>query len=176
MSNSELIALVSVIVSPVSVLVAVWLTSRLAARQKAEEAARAMRAAALEGFSRFASLVLDSHPELVVTGSIREYSSPEAAVAGLYTRWLSVREPLVLLGFAHPSESVRRLALRVQALLELSLRQTEDAVRADGDVSGARRTYDKCDEASFRLGQLLAGNSGDQGEWVTVTSILTPLE
>lgn len=62
---------------------------------------------------------LDAEPTLVATGSIRDYNSPEAAVAGPYARRVQVREPLVLLACAHPSEEVRRLALNAQARLEL---------------------------------------------------------
>jgi len=173
-TSSDLIALVSVVVSPTSVLVAVWLTSLFAARQKSADAAEATRAEALAGFAHFAALGLDAEPTLVASGSIREYSSPEGAVAGLCARWVAAREPLVQLGFAHPSKQVRGLALSVQALLELTLRQTEDAIKTNGDLSTARITYGTCIQDLGRLGQLLTENEGERAGDVSVTSRLKP--
>ncbi|MGZ4325854.1 MAG: hypothetical protein ACXVH3_26840 [Solirubrobacteraceae bacterium] len=102
------------------------------------------------------ALLLDAEPSLVVTNELREYSTPEAAVKGLIERWLSLREPLVLLWITHPVAEVRQAALMFQAEVELCLRHTADAAKSDGDITRARESYAKAAERARELGKLLS--------------------
>jgi hypothetical protein len=156
-NSSDVIALVSVVVSPASALIAVWLTQRATAEQKAAERAATGRAEALNGLARFASVAIDADPRLVANGDLREYASPDAAISGLYARWVAAREALVLLRFSHPSQEVQDLAQDAQAELEIALRKTEDAIKNHGDLSAARKAWQGCLDKLGRLGPLLSG-------------------
>lgn len=162
MDGSTAIALLSVIVSPLAALTAVWLTARLAANVRRSEAAAQERREALDAIAGLMSIVIDADPNLVVSGDLREYNSPEQAVEGLYERWRKAREPLVLLSLAYPTEQGRHLAFDAQAKLEMALRLTDDAVRAgDGaDLSRARAALGECGADLQRLAQMVSALGG----------------
>lgn len=102
------------------------------------------------------AVYVDAEPTLIYTGSLREYTSPQDAIAGLYKRWLIVREPMLLLSVSHPSAEVQTLAFHGQAQLEMVLRLTDDAIKSKGSLDQARRIYDECGEKLTRLGKLLS--------------------
>jgi hypothetical protein len=155
MSPANLIALVSVITSPLAALAGVWLAARLSSKSRDEERQDRARKDAFAGLSPFAALVVDANPDLLLRNKLREYSSPEEAVSGLYRRWLVAREPLVLLWVSHPSERVRDLAFSVQAELELLLRQMEK----HSDMNSLRERYDETARKLTELGQSLFSSS-----------------
>jgi hypothetical protein len=130
-TSSTLIALIAAVISPASALLGVWLAARLTRQARLDDQQDRARQEALAGLSPFAALAVDSNPDLVMGGQLREYTSPAEAVSGLYQRWLAIREPLILLWVSHPSAQVRQLAFDVQAELELLLRMTELEIRHD---------------------------------------------
>jgi hypothetical protein len=71
------------------------------------------------------ALLLDSTPQLVLSGDLREYRDPASAVEGLYARWLKVREPLLVV-LAHSSDEVRDMGIELQAEAEMVLRKLAD--------------------------------------------------
>jgi hypothetical protein len=156
MSQANLIALVAVIISPAAALAGVWLTARLSRQARSEEQQDRARQDALAGLSSFAALVVDANPDLVLRNQLREYSSPQEAVSGLYQRWLAAREPLILLWVSHPSERVRELAFSVQAELEMLLRVME---RGDG-TGLLQDKYAKLGLMLLELGQSLSPLDG----------------
>ncbi|MBV8863062.1 MAG: hypothetical protein JO082_15240 [Mycobacterium sp.] len=159
MDGSQVVALASVIVSPAGALAGVWLTSSLTARQRRRDQQDKYRDNALHGLARFMSLAIDANPSMVLSGDLREYTSPEDAIAGLYERWKVAREPLVLLAYSHPSDEVRRLAFDVQAGLELVLRRTDDLIKSNPDaemrLGGPQTEYERFGDKARMLGALL---------------------
>ena len=156
MEASEWIALVAVFVSPAAALAGAYVNSHLASRNRRAESADAARSEALQGVARMHSLLLDAVPSLVLTNDLREYASPDAAVRGLYGRWLELREPLVLLSLTHPSPEVREAAFAFQAEVEMSLRTTSDAASNEAERDHAEEMYRRAGETALRLGQLLS--------------------
>jgi hypothetical protein len=102
------------------------------------------------------SLLLDAAPSLVLNNELREYSNADAAIKGLYERWLGLREPLVLLSVTHPSHEVRDAAFVFQAEVEMSLRRTADAAKPGAPRRLADDAYHRAGIAATRLGQLLS--------------------
>jgi hypothetical protein len=141
MDAAVVIALVTVVVSPASALVAVWLTSRLGAEKDRRAQQNTFRTEALSAVSSFMGLVVDSAPGMVTRGDLREYASPQEAVSGLYERWKVAREPMVLLSLSHPSDAVRTLAFRVQEYEELVLRNIDSAVKAGRTMNDPDRQH-----------------------------------
>ncbi|MER5305768.1 hypothetical protein ABT039_40745 [Streptomyces lasiicapitis] len=164
MSASEVIALVAVVLSPVSALAGVWLSARLSERGRHEAQQEHVRQEAMTGLGTFAALAVDANPTLVATGQLKEYGSPRDAVKGLYERWLTAREPLMLLWVSHPSAEVRDLAFSTQAQLEMVLRRTEETLERPAELP--RASYDRALADMTALGQLISpkpvgrGNTG----------------
>ena len=156
MKSSDWIALVAVFVAPVAALAGAYVNSLLAARNRQTESAERALADALEGVARMRTLLLDAVPSLIIANDLREYSSPDEAVRGLYSRWLTLREPLVLLSLTHPSEEVRDMALEFQAEVEMSLRMTADATKPGVGGDPADEAYRRACNTAGRLGQLLS--------------------
>jgi hypothetical protein len=162
--QSETVSIVSVIVSPIAALVGAWLNSHLAQRQRRRDQQDTYRENALQGLASFMSLVLDANPSLILNGDLREYPTPIDAINGLYERWKSAREPLVLLTFSHPSDQVRKLAFTLQAELEMVLRNTDDALKSKSASSGSlQEAYIKCFNDGDVLGRLLETSAGSRG-------------
>jgi hypothetical protein len=159
--QSETVSIVSVIVSPIAALMGAWLNSHLAQRQRRRDQQDTYRENALQGLASFMSLVLDANPSLILNGDLREYPTPIDAINGLYERWKSAREPLVLLTFSHPSERVRRLAFTLQAELEMVLRNTDDVLKSKSAPSGSlQEGSNKCVKDGNELGRLLETAAG----------------
>jgi hypothetical protein len=171
MSQANLIALIAVIISPAAALAGVWLSARLTRQARIEEQQDRARQDALAGLSPFAALVVDANPDLVLHGQLREYSSPQEAVPGLYQRWLAAREPLILLWVSHPSDRVRELAFSVQAELEMLLRLMEH-----GDHTGLLQDkYAELGSKVLELGQSLSPLAGHSQAVPGPTSAHAPL-
>jgi hypothetical protein len=159
------IALTAVVIGPIAALAGAWVNHTLSQRSRlAEESARS-RTAALESVGRMRTLLLDAEPSLVLSGELREFETPEQAVAALYRRWLSAREPLVLLSVTHPVERVQELALTLQAEAEILLRGLHDATRQISEDSQYKRRQEPDDlrhryaaavHTSVALGALLS--------------------
>lgn len=141
MSAAEVTALVSLALSPIAALSGVWLTSHLAAQRVARDRNEQARGEAMAALGRFTAVAVDANPALIRANDLREFSTPDEAVAGLYERWGHVREPLMVLSISHPEADVRRLAFDVQAELELCLRQTSDAMSSDEHTTAAEASY-----------------------------------
>ena len=154
MQPSEWIALVAVVVGPAAALAGVWVQTRLAERTQDRVREATAQADALTAVARMQALILDAQPTLILNNELGEYSSPEDAIAGLYERWLTLREPLVLLAITHPQRDVRMAALDLQASVEMLLRDARLSVHGND----ARRVveYDDVLDAGVRLGQLLS--------------------
>jgi hypothetical protein len=171
MSQGNLIAFLAVIISPAAALAGVWLSARLSRQARIEEQQDRARQDALAGLSPFAALVVDANPDLVLHGQLREYSSPQEAVSGLYQRWLAAREPLILLWVSHPSDRVRELAFSVQAELEMLLRLMEH-----GNHTGlSRDKYAELGSKVLELGQSLSPLVGHGQTAPDPTSARAPL-
>jgi hypothetical protein len=158
---STLIALISAVISPASALSGIWLASRLTRQTRRDDQEDRARQEALASLGPFAALVVDANPALVLSGALREYDSPAEAISGLYRRWLSVREPLILLWVSHPSPLVRTLAFDVQAELEIVLRTAENATRDENTAAASSRValrsaYDGLATKVATLGRLLS--------------------
>jgi hypothetical protein len=162
MSGSEVIALVSLIVSPTAALVAVWLTSRLTAQQRQREREDAARGEALAALGRFMTVVVDAAPSSVVHGQTRANMSPQDFLERLFYRWEEVREPLVLMSVAHPSPEVQKLAFYAQTQLEIVLERIDEALKPGGSIREASDAYEHLAEIVHDLGQHLAPNEGGQ--------------
>ncbi|MET8681724.1 hypothetical protein ABZW18_30110 [Streptomyces sp. NPDC004647] len=130
------------------------MSARLSERGRLSAQREHARKEALTGLGTFAALVVDANPALIATGELREYGSPSEAVTGLYERWLTAREPLMLLWVSHPSPEVRDLAFSVQAQLELVLRRTAKALERQAELPGA--SYNKVLVDMTALGQSLS--------------------
>jgi hypothetical protein len=155
-SPPNLIALIAVVVSPASALAGVWLSARLSRRARLDEQQDHARQEALAGLGAFAALAVDANPQLVLAGQLREYASPAEAASGLHTRWLTAREPLMIVWMSHPSPQVRELAFTVQANLEMVLRITEKAAARDAaSMSPLTSAYDQLLKDMEALGRLL---------------------
>jgi hypothetical protein len=162
--QSETVSIVSVIVSPIAALMGAWLNSHLAQRQRRRDQQDTYRDNALQGLARFMSLALDANPSLILKGDLREYPTPIDAINGLYERWKSAREPLVLLTFSHPSRQVRSLAFNLQAKLEMVLRNTDDVLKSKSASSDSlQEAYDKCVKDGVELGRLVETSAGSRG-------------
>lgn len=118
-----------------AVLAGAWLNAYLASRARAAEQLERRRADAAAAIGPMVSLLLDAEPTLVLSGELREYTDPQAAVKGLYDRWLRAREPL-LVAFAQPSPEVRDMGVQLQAEAEMLLRHL-----SKGDMDGSREIY-----------------------------------
>jgi hypothetical protein len=156
MDATQIITVVSLIVSPASALAAVWLTSNLATGQRRREQEDRARADALSALGHLAAVYADAMPSLVYNGDLREYTSPEDAIKGLYARWNKAREPMMVLNVSHPSAEVRDLAFGVQGELEVVLRLTDDAIKSQGSLDRAEHMYHQCGQKFMRLGGLLS--------------------
>jgi len=166
MDGAQLVAIVSVIVSPVTALVAVWLTANLSWRQRQRDQAAHERSAALESIGQYTALLMDATPKLVLNNDLREYETPEAAIIGLYARWDQVRRPFMTLSASHPSKEVRHLALELIVQLEQVLRRTDTVIKSgtaneSGETAETERIYRGCSAMAERFGALI--ESGDRG-------------
>jgi hypothetical protein len=166
MTSSDVVALVSLVVSPTAALAAVWLTSRLAAERTQRDQEDKARGDALTALGHFYALLMDAQPSLIINGDLREYESREEAVAGLYDRWRTSREPLMVLAVAHTSKEARELAFKVQAYLEHALRESDDVIKCKND-NEQRRSFRRAEDAWAesardldKLGQLLSPFKG----------------
>lgn len=160
--DSDVVALVSVVVSPIAALIGVWMTSRLSEKARARDREDKAREEALRGLGEFIAVLVDGEPRLVAHGDLREYDSPGDAISGLYARWAAVRQPLMLLNVTHPSREVRRLAFQAQAQMEMVLRQTDDCLQGKSDLSPARFSYDELQGVVRELAKKLSPFLGDQ--------------
>ena len=167
MTPQNWIALVAVMVAPLSALAGAWVNATLAKRGKAEEADAAARRDALIGLGRMKALLIDSQPSLVLANDLREYANPNEAVDGLFRRWLEAREALILLSVTHPNMQVRELAFRVQADVEFVLRTLDKIIKrgetADADGT-AEHAFLQASESTVRLGELLSPYTDPQGQ------------
>ena len=154
MDGAQILALTAVVVSPAAALVGVWLSSSLSARQRQREREDAARSEALASLAHFMALLVDAAPVLVVAGDLREYATPEEAIAGLYQRWGTAREGMVLLSVSHPSSEVRKLAFDLQARTEMSLRLTDGAIKSGSDPDSS--AHHESLAMAGRLGELLS--------------------
>ena len=153
MEPRDWIALVAVVIGPISVLAGAWTNAHLARRSKLQDADAAARREALDALGRMKALLADAVPDLVLGDGLLEYEGPEQAVQGLYQRWLTAREPLVLLSVTHPSEDVRHLAFRLQAEVEMALRAMHKTL--GGDRADATEWWNKATDSAAALGKLL---------------------
>lgn len=147
----DYIALVSVLASPLAALGGAWLNSYLTRRQRAMEQAETLRKDMAASLGPMLGIVADLAPSLIVNADLREYDTPEAAIAGLYDRWSRAREPLLVMHYSHPSEKVRKLAFDLQATVEMSLRTTADLV--EGKHADASAAYQRASAVAYELGQ-----------------------
>jgi hypothetical protein len=129
---ADYIALVSVLVAPLAALGGAWLNSYLSRRAKAEEHSETLRKENAQAIAPMFGILVDAEPSLIAGSQLREYDSPRAGVEGLHGRWTVAREPLLVMHYAHQSESVRRLAFAFQATVEWSLRKTSEWIESEG--------------------------------------------
>lgn len=155
MKASDWIALAAVLVSPAAVLAGAFANSYLAARNTRARAEDRARQDALKGLAEMKSLLLDAEPSLILKNELGEYLGIDAAVQGLYSRWLMIREPLVLLSVMHPSEEVRDAAVDLQAEVEVAIRMTGRAAESPRS-SDPYDAYTRAIETASRLGKLLS--------------------
>jgi hypothetical protein len=152
------IALAGVVIAPLAALGGAWVNSYLAGKAKAADKAEATRKEWAAVLGPMLGILADAEPSLVANAQLREYKTPQDAVAGLYDRWLRAREPLLVMHYSHPSERVRTLAFDVQAKAEMSLRTTAVVVDAKPDEAPAttpeaRDAYTRATDVAYELGQ-----------------------
>lgn len=167
MTPQNWIALVSVVVAPLSALAGAWVNATLAKRGKAEEADAVARRDALIGLGRMKALLIDSQPSLVLANDLREYETPTEAIEGLFRRWLEAREDLILLSVTHPSTEVRGLAFKVQAEVEFVLRTLDRIVKSGktaDDHEAAQQAFLRASESTVRLGERLSPYTAPQDQ------------
>jgi hypothetical protein len=160
---SDWISLVAVIVAPLSVMAGAWLNSSLVRRTKATDDDRAALADALVALGRMKALLIDAQPNLVLNNDLREYESPNEAIAGLFQRWVEYREPFVLLSVTHPNEEVRDLAFTLQGDVELLLRMLDDTIKGAKHSDPSRtneEAFHRATDTTLRLGRLLSPFQG----------------
>jgi hypothetical protein len=110
-------------VSPLAALAGAWVSGRLAQKARAEEQVAKWRGEAAAALGPMVALLLDAEPSLVLNAQLHEYRDPQAAIDGLYERWLKAREPLLVVSFAQQSPELRNMGIRLQAEAEMLLRE-----------------------------------------------------
>jgi hypothetical protein len=165
---NSIIALVGVIVAPAAALAGAWVNSYLARKEKAVAQAEASRRDVARAAGPMFGILVDAIPDLIRSNELREYDTPEEAVAGLYRRWTKAREPLLVLSFGHPSELVRKLAFALQAEVEMSLRFTERDLAAGEPKAYSHSTGDITAADFYRKAQTTATELAEEITRITV--------